>query len=123
VAERSIPEKPFFGYNTPQAPPTIRMEAAPAIDLAYASSLIEAISFDDHLPTDRTVLVFRTSVADRACMERLGPLLDRLVGRTGRWTFDLEDRDRVLRIETDGTNATEVIRLLRERGEQCSELE
>ncbi len=99
------------------------MELAPALDLAYASSLIEAISFDDHLPSERTVLVFRTSVADNACVEGLRPLLDGLVGRSGRWTFDLEDRDRVLRIETDTANTGEVIRLLNERGEQCAELE
>ena len=98
------------------------MQQAPTLDLAYASSLLEAISFDDHLPSDRTVLVFRTSVTDSACVESLRPLLDGLVGRRGRWTFDLEDRDHVLRIETDGANTEDVIRLLRERGEQCSEL-
>ena len=99
------------------------MELAPALDLAYASSLIEAISSEDQLPSDRAVLVFRTSVADSARAESLRPLLDGLVGRAGRWTFDLEDRDRVLRIETDGTTTEDVIRLLRARGEQCAELE
>lgn len=98
------------------------MELAPALDLAHASSLLEAISFDDHLPSHRTVLVFRTSVTDNACVEGLRPLLDGLVGRSGRWTFDLEDRDHVLRIETDSANTGDVISLLRERGEQCSEL-
>lgn len=99
------------------------MEPAPELDLAYASSLIEAISVDDHLPADRTVLVFRTSVADRSCVESLRPLLDRLVGRSGRWTFDLEDRDHVLRIETDSTDAAEVIHMLRGQGQECAELE
>jgi hypothetical protein len=99
------------------------MGSAPSLDLAYASSLIEAISFDDHLPSDRTVLVFRTSVADSTCVESLRPLLNSLVGRSGRWTFDLEDRDHVLRIETGSANTEDVIRLLRERGEQCAELE
>lgn len=98
------------------------MEVAPALDLAYASSLIEAMSFYDQLPSAWTVLVFRTSVTDSACVDSLRPLLDGLVGRRGRWTFDLEDRDHVLRIETDGANTEDVIRLLRERGEQCSEL-
>ena len=99
------------------------MRTVPALDLACASSLIEAISFDDHLPNDRTVLVFRTSVTDSACVESLRPVLDGLVGRAGRWTFDLEDRDRVLRIESEAANTEEVIRLLRERGEQCAEME
>lgn len=99
------------------------MASAPALDLAYAASLIEGISFDEHLSSDRTVLVFRTSVADSSRVESLRPLLNDLVGRSGRWTFDLDDRDRVLRIESDIANTEEVIRLLRERGEQCSELE
>ena len=98
------------------------MQLAPALDPAYASSLLEAISFDDHLPCDRTVLVFRTSVTGNACVDSLRPLLDGIVGRTGRWTFDLEDRDHVLRIEADGVDTEDVIRLLQERGEQCSEL-
>ena len=98
------------------------MQLASVLDLAYASSLLEAISFADHLPSDRTVLVFRTSVTDNACVEGLRTMLDGLVGRTGRWTFDLEDRDHVLRIEADGANAEDVISLLSERGEQCSEL-
>ena len=99
------------------------MELAPALDTAYASSLIEAVSFDDHLPTDRTVFVFRTSVTDASCVDSLRPLLDGLVGRTGRWTFELEDRDHVLRIETDSANTDEVVRMLRERGQECAELE
>lgn len=99
------------------------MAALPALDLAHASFLIEAIPFDDHRPAERTVLVFRTSVPDRACVEMLRPALDRLAGNTGRWTFDLEDRDHVLRIETDHADITEIMRVMRDRGQQCDELE
>ena len=93
------------------------------LDLAHASSLIEAVSLFDHLPVSPRVLVFRTSVAKASRVESLRPVLDGLVGPAGRWSFDLEDRDHVLRIETDAASTEEVIRLLRERGEQCSELE
>ncbi len=99
------------------------MHATAELDLAYASSLIEAVSLFDHVPHSGRVLVFRTSVADALRVRFLRPELDRLVGRTGRWSFDLEDRDHVLRIETDSATTAEVIRMLRERGEECAELE
>jgi len=93
-----------------------------AFDPGSTSSLIEGIIIQDNRSSDRTVLVFRTSVNDDAGVDALRPALDDLVGRSGRWTFDLDDQDHVLRIETDGANAEEVIRLLGERGEQCYEL-
>ncbi len=67
-------------------------------------------------------MVFRTSVVDRVQVERLSPALDRLAGRAGRWTFDLEDRDHVLRIESSTAMLAEVIRALKEAGEECAEL-
>lgn len=92
------------------------------LDLAHASSLIGAVSFADHLPEPTRVMVFRTSVIDQAHVERLRPALDRLAGRAGRWTFDLEDRDHVLRIESSTAMLAEVIRALNEAGEECAEL-
>ena len=92
------------------------------LDLAHASSLIEAVSYSDHPPPPPRVMVFRTSIIDRAHVERLRPTLDRLAGRAGRWTFDLEDRDHVLRIESSTAMLSEVIRALNEAGEECAEL-
>lgn len=89
------------------------------LDLAHASTLIEKI----HLPMKVKVLVFRTSVSDERRADRLRPVLERLVGRVGRWSFDLEDRDRVLRIESSCASHVAVIAALRDVGEDCSELD
>jgi hypothetical protein len=99
------------------------IENSTTLDLPFASSLLEGVSCDEPVPAGRTVLVFRTSVADRACVDALGPWLDQLVGRAGRWTFDLEDRDRVLRIETDRADTVEVLRVMRDRGQECTALD
>ncbi len=92
------------------------------VDLAHASSLIEAVSFSDHLPVPLRVMVFRTSVIDQARVEPLRQALDRLAGRVGRWTFDLEDRDHVLRIESSSAALSEIVRALNDAGEECAEL-
>jgi hypothetical protein len=68
------------------------------------------------------VLVFRTSVQNAHDVERLQPMLDDLVPQ-GRWNFDLEDRDRILRVETVGFVRERVIVLLNGLGFACDELE
>ena len=99
------------------------MHTFPIMDQAHAAPMLEGISFADHLPQEQQVLVFRTSVASVATIERLRSSLDHLTGFSGRWTFDLEDRDHVLRMETAVSTTEEVIVTLRALGEQCSELE
>ena len=84
--------------------------------------LIEAVAFSDHPPQPSRVMVFRTSVVDQVHVERLRPALDHLAGRAGRWTFDLEDRDHVLRIVSSTATPAEVIRAMNEAGEECAEL-
>jgi hypothetical protein len=68
------------------------------------------------------VLVFRTSVLNAHDVERLQPMLDDLVPQ-GRWNFDLEDRDHILRVETVGFVRERVIVLLNGLGFACDELE
>lgn len=103
--------------------PAERMHPTTELDLAYAFSLMEEVSFLDREPVESRVLIFRTSVRDDRSARRLRPLLERLVGATGRWTIDLEDRDHVLRIESSTASHTAVITALREAGEDCSELD
>jgi hypothetical protein len=66
------------------------------------------------------VLVFRTSVRDVAEVDLLRRRLDRTADR---WNFDLDDRDRILRIETRTVDAAGVITLLNSMGFDCIELE
>ncbi|MEO8590159.1 MAG: hypothetical protein ABI432_12370, partial [Flavobacteriales bacterium] len=62
-----------------------------------------------------TVLVFRTSVNTKGQVLLLAPALAELLGGV-RWSFDLEDRDRILRIEQGPSIRNEVIVLLHRMG-------
>lgn len=69
------------------------------------------------------VLVFRTSVQHRAQVELLRPQLDLLMQGGGQWNFDLEDRDRILRVDSPELVPLRVQALLEGHGFQCTELE
>lgn len=65
------------------------------------------------------VLVFRTTLSSYSDLLRVQPELDHACQR---WTVDLDDCDRVLRVEGEAS-ADEIERILREAGFQCEELE
>lgn len=69
------------------------------------------------------VMVFRTSVEDAGDVNMLRTALDREIAAGGRWNFDLEDRDRILRVESRHLGPETVIAVLRDQGFQCAELE
>ncbi|MFC4873485.1 hypothetical protein [Negadavirga shengliensis] len=71
----------------------------------------------------KNILVFRTSVEAWETVLKIKPLLDRLVEDTGRWNFDLEDCDRILRVESNHLIAQQVVDLLRKNGIFIKELE
>lgn len=54
-------------------------------------------------------------------MLRITPLLNGL--RSSTWNFDLDDCDKILRIEGTAEIAPSVIRLLQDAGFDCEELE
>ena len=68
------------------------------------------------------VLVFRTSVENNDQVHALRPMLDELIASGGRWSFDLEDRDRILRVVTDAQVKEPLMALLRRHGHTCVEL-
>ncbi|MFC3196754.1 hypothetical protein ACFOET_03925 [Parapedobacter deserti] len=61
-----------------------------------------------------TILVLTTSVNSEVEIARLKPTLDQM----GRWSFDLEDEDRILRLETTWP-ATNVTKALGQLGVCC----
>lgn len=67
-------------------------------------------------------LVFGTSINDDNDVRRIAGLLDGN-GRIRKWSVDLEDWEKVLRIECCGLSANTVSRLLRRYGYECYELE
>jgi len=68
------------------------------------------------------VLVFKTSVQDPLLVKVIKPSMDGLVGE-GKWNFDLQDCDRILRIASSTVKPKSAIRLMAQFGVQCSELE
>ncbi|MBK9105979.1 MAG: hypothetical protein IPL92_15750 [Saprospiraceae bacterium] len=56
-------------------------------------------------------------------IRRLRPLLDTLIMGDGRWNFDLEDCDHILRVETCTVPVEDVIHVVETCGYYCAELE
>ncbi|HET7361822.1 MAG TPA: hypothetical protein VFI78_07810 [Salinimicrobium sp.] len=54
----------------------------------------------------KTVLVFKTSVSQTKEIKELQQSLDRLVNSHGKWNFDLEDCDNILRVENQELEAS-----------------
>lgn len=66
--------------------------------------------------------VFKTSVKNKAQIKKLKPVLD-LNFQDIKWNFDLEDCDKILRIESKKNITKKVITLLRSCHFDCIELE
>lgn len=71
----------------------------------------------------KNVLVFVTSVVTPVDVRKLKPALDGLLQHGEKWNFDLEDRDHILRVESQSTTVAEISHCLIEAGFFCYELE
>jgi hypothetical protein len=71
----------------------------------------------------KQVLVFKTSVSSAREILVVEPLLNSLVNQTGRWNFDLEDCDKILRVESEFVAADSIIEKLACAGIMCAELD
>ncbi len=67
------------------------------------------------------ILVFKTNVPDQKHFPAFSPQLESLQG-VKRWTIDLEDIDKVLRIESDGISPYHVESAMNFAGYECAEL-
>ena len=68
------------------------------------------------------ILVFKTNVTSKKKVSMVAPLLTSFP-TIRQWNFDLEDRDKVLRIEATGLNPGSVELLLLVPGFKCQELD
>jgi len=68
------------------------------------------------------ILVFVTNVADKMAVKKVKPLLT-AIPAIEDWNFDLDDRDRILRIVSNDLNPRKVENLLHTAGFDCYELE
>ncbi|RYG19159.1 MAG: hypothetical protein EOO07_07410 [Chitinophagaceae bacterium] len=68
------------------------------------------------------IYVYRTSVCCKKAVLQLSPYINNILQRMA-WNFDLEDCDKILRLNTNFERALKVVMLLRDKGFECSELE
>jgi hypothetical protein len=65
------------------------------------------------------VFVFKTSITYKKQIKELKNQLD----DCGKWNFDLDDCDKILRVEGRKSIAIKIIEILQTKGYQCEELE
>lgn len=71
----------------------------------------------------KRVLLFKTTVNTGSHVRQVKPLLDSLLDKYERWNFDLEDCDRILRVESASLEANIIMENLETAGFTCIELE
>lgn len=67
------------------------------------------------------IYVFKTSVRLKKEVKKLTPHLNTLL-RQSKWNFDLEDCDKILRIDSQFDVRETTIKLLQDNGYKCEEL-
>ncbi len=67
------------------------------------------------------ILILKTNIRNRRHVKAVAPLLDAREN-ISRWNIDLNDIDKVLRIESTEIEITEVVQLIQEAGFYCEEL-
>lgn len=68
------------------------------------------------------IFVFRTSVKNKLQVKKLKPHLDRIL-QEAAWNFDLEDCDKILRIDSKKNIMMPVINLLNRHQYSCEALQ
>jgi hypothetical protein len=67
------------------------------------------------------IFVFKTSVKNKQQVKQLAPHFNSMLTDC-KWNFDLEDCDKILRIESEDDIVWSITDLLHEKGFQCTEL-
>lgn len=68
------------------------------------------------------IFVFKTSVKTKMQIKKLKPHLDKILPNA-KWNFDLEDCDKILRIDSEENRVLKIIDLLNMHQFYCEELE
>ncbi|MEO6818926.1 MAG: hypothetical protein ABI204_04315 [Ginsengibacter sp.] len=67
------------------------------------------------------ILIFKTSVKSKTQVKKLKPYFDKILQKA-KWNFDLEDCDKILRIDSDEETVLPIINLLKSHQYDCEEL-
>ncbi len=68
------------------------------------------------------IFVFKTSVKTKIQIKKLKPHIDKILPKA-KWNFDLNDRDKILRIDSEVNIVSAIINLLKSHNFLCAELE
>ena len=68
------------------------------------------------------IFVYKTSVKTKMQVKKLKPHIDKILPNE-KWNFDLEDRDKILRIDSEENIGLVIIDLLNIHNHTCEELE
>lgn len=68
------------------------------------------------------IFVFKTSVKTKIQIKKLKPHIDEILPNA-KWNFDIEDIDKILRVESEKDIVLTVINLLKNHNFNCEELE
>jgi hypothetical protein len=68
------------------------------------------------------IYVFKTTVKTKKAVKEITPKLNELLP-TSKWNFDLEDCDKILRIDSKVEVSELAIKLLQDNGFDCVELQ
>jgi hypothetical protein len=68
------------------------------------------------------IFVFKTSVKTKILIKKLKPHIDIILPKV-KWNFDLEDCDKILRIESEEDIVLKITNLLKNHNFDCEELE
>lgn len=67
------------------------------------------------------IYVFKTSVKTKHQVRKLAPHLRKVIAGE-KWNFDLDDRDKIFRIDCDQKTIPEITQLLNDHKIHCEEL-
>lgn len=67
------------------------------------------------------IFVFRTGVIDHTGISKIAPQLDSMTG-IYKWSFDLEDHEKILRVEAAGILPGQIVKVLEGMNYHCEEL-
>jgi len=68
------------------------------------------------------IFVFKTSVKTKMQAKKLKLHIDKILP-DAKWNFDLTDKDKILRIDSEENIVLKIIDLLKEHNYSCAELE
>jgi len=71
--------------------------------------------------TEKNILIFKTNINTLDDINTLKPVLD-LHPQIERWSIDLEDDDRVLRVISKNMSYNHITDMIKMNGYQCEEL-